>query len=116
LNLGIALECRQYDDARFGKLRPDCQQDLNAIQIRQTEVYEGNVRLQGAEGFDCFSAFAGHPCQRHVGLTIEDCADSLPKQRVVVDTQDSDVSSVSHIWSLMRMPNLELGLQRSIAA
>ena len=35
---------------------------------------------------------------------------------MVVDAKDSDAIGVSHVLFLMPMPNLELGLQRSIAA
>src|SRR5579863_7963369 len=40
LNFDVALERRQYDNAGVGKLRPDCDHDVDATKIRQTKVHE----------------------------------------------------------------------------
>src|SRR5215472_16918513 len=97
LHLHIALECRKDDDARVGKLRPDGYYHVEAADVRETEVHQGNVGSQRAKCFNPFSAVRGSPRQRHVGLRVDDRGDTLPNQCVVVDAQDSDAIGVHHI-------------------
>lgn len=50
------LERRQYDNAGVGKLRPDCDHDVDATETRQTKVHEGNVWRQLSIYFSGFRA------------------------------------------------------------
>jgi hypothetical protein len=93
-HIHITLECRKHDDAGVGRLRPDGGRQVEAAEIRETKVHQGNVGSQGAKGFNPFPAVRGGSSQRHVGLVVDDGADTLPDQRMVVDTQDSDTTCV----------------------
>ena len=59
LHIRIALECRKHYDARVWKLRPDRDHDVEAAEILETKVHQGNVGSKVAKGLNPFPAVRG---------------------------------------------------------
>src|SRR5262249_13634649 len=93
----VAFIRRQYRDACFRKLRPNCDHRVDAADIGEPEVHEGDIGVKVAKILDRFVSGDGLRYQLHVGLALEHTRKSLAKQGVVFYNQDSYPSRGCHV-------------------
>ena len=96
LNLYVSFERGQHDDARVRELRAYLNERVDAAHVREPQVHEGNVGAVLAEQLDSLAARCRLCHNRHVRLAVDDGGDTLPHQRVVVNTEDAYARLFTH--------------------
>ena len=96
LDLDVALEGREHDDASVGELGADGGERVDAAHVGQAQVHERHVGPLRPVLLD-----ASRPVRRlghelHVGLRVDQRADPLAQQRMVVHAQDSNTRCFGH--------------------
>ena len=77
-NLDIAFKGGKNNDASVGKLHPNIDHDLDAIQIRKLKIHQRYVRSQCSPGFNGFFARGSGPNHRHVRLVVDHGGNTFP--------------------------------------
>src|ERR1700733_10411183 len=102
LDFDIALEGRQYDDAGVGELRSDGYHNIDAAQIGESEVHQGDIRYRFPKLQNRLIAAGGGRHQEHVRLAVDNGGDPLPEEWMIVHTQDPDGPWFTHFQFLFR--------------
>ena len=94
LHFDIAFERGEDDDARRGKFAANGEHRVDAVQVRQAEIHEHDIRVGGPVLPDGFGSGGRLRDQLHIGLAVDDGGDALPQKRMVVDAEDADTALV----------------------
>ena len=110
LNLPIAFEGRENDDARFRIFRPDDDQRIDSTQVRESQIHQRHIRPVVAILLDRLGATGGLRDQYHVRLTMDDVGNPLPEQRMVVHAEDANRQDKSGYPFIPRTSNYHKGV------
>src|ERR1700756_1112209 len=104
LNLHVTLKSRQNNQTSFTEFRPYGDHCIDAAHVRKPEVHDSDIGLMFTETLNCFASAAGLRHHLHVRLAIDDCGNPLTYERMVVDTQNTDL--IGHNSALMSLGSL----------
>ena len=79
LNIDIAFERGEHDDAGVPELHSDRAQGVDASQIRESEVHQRDVGLVLAVSLNGFVAARRLGYQQHIRLTVDDGGNPFPQ-------------------------------------
>src|ERR1044072_3735405 len=96
LDLDVTFESRQHHDPCFGKLTPNCDQNVDATHVRQSQVQQSHVRHVLPELLSSLGTRRRFTDKRHVRLIVHECGDALTQQRMIVNTEDSNRWFITH--------------------
>ncbi len=91
---------RQQDDSDLKAVCLDLAGDLDAIDPGQVDIDQGDIRAQFLEHRQRFFTTGALADHLQIGLGVDDVADTLPEERVVVDNDDADLvhCALRHRW------------------
>ncbi len=104
-HLYISFKGGQHDDAGIRELGADGDHCIDAADVGQPEVHEGDVGLMLAETFYGLPSIGRFGHQEHVRFVLDDGCDSFPHERMVVDAEDSNWRGVAHLCSRFLSPD-----------
>jgi hypothetical protein len=96
LNLNVAFERCEHDDAGFRKFCADCNHRIDSAQVRESQVHERYVGAVVSMVLDRFGATAGLGYQHHIRLIVDYRRNPLPDKWMVIDTEDADLGWLGH--------------------
>src|ERR1044072_1305919 len=90
LNLAIAIQRRQHDDARTRKLTTDPDQRIYAVTARQSNIHERDVGHRSTKLQQRLDSISSLCNEKHVPLRTNDRAQTLAKHRMILNDQDAN--------------------------
>ena len=85
LDLHVALEGSQHDDAGVGKLRPDRDHDIDPAGVGKAQIHQSDIWPMLAKPLQGFARVGCFGYQRHIGLAVDNGGDPFAQQRMVVN-------------------------------
>jgi len=92
LNRAIAFKCRHHNDTGIRKLGLNSNHRVDSTHIRQPQVHQSDVRLQASKLLDCIASIRILSYQDHVRLVPDYNCQSFQQQRMIIDSQNADLS------------------------
>src|SRR5882757_1375426 len=89
LNLTIAVRGRQHDDTGSRELASNGDKDVGAVRAGKLQVHQGHVWLKPAKFSHSLHPIARRSYQLHIRLRCDNGRQTLPKNWMVFDAQDS---------------------------
>jgi len=90
LDLAVRIRRGEHDDARIRELAADRNERIGTARTRQTDIHERDIRPMFPElgdGFDGRLCVGNDP---HVRLRIDDHGQTLPKNGMIFDAQNTN--------------------------
>src|SRR5262249_55309005 len=99
---GEAIE-RGDEDRRGHRLGADGAHDVDPGAAGHLHVEEDEIGRERADRVDGGVAAVGGADDLDAALVCEQVGDALPRERLIVDDEDANQSSVGHVWKGRRM-------------
>jgi len=87
---------RVFDDACIRELVADSDHRVDAAQVREPGVHQGDVRAMLAEPLNGFRTVGCLRYQRHVRLAVDHGGDAFAEKRMIVHTEYSNFRFFAH--------------------
>src|SRR5262249_53261057 len=87
-----------HDDSGIRKLLPNGDQGLDAADVGKAQIHQNHIGPGFPVEPDGFPAARRLRRECHILLAVNDTADSLPHQRMVVHTHDTDFYRPAYGW------------------
>src|SRR5215471_1057288 len=101
-NFAITVRGCQHDDASLGKLPSNRYQCVGAIGTREPEIHQCNVWPMTSKFCDCLNCIGCLGDEKHVLFRTDDRAEACTKNRMVLNSQDTNLGGGAHRNSLFR--------------
>ncbi len=90
-NVAVVLGSRQYDDARGQCIEIDFLEDREAVFVGHAKIKQKDFRLEFGEKFNALGAILGFADNGDVLIGIEEFAEAIAKDRVVIGQEDTNL-------------------------
>src|SRR5262249_13825518 len=100
IDILIAVERRQNQDARVRKLRAQDRERLETVHLRHLQIHQGHVGTLLAEERDGFGARAGLADDLHIRETFQESGKAFSDGRMILGDQETDGRRASHVFLL----------------
>ena len=104
LNLNVAGEGGQNDNAGVGEFGADGDHGIDAAHVGQPQVHERDIRVVFAKALKRFAAVGCLGHQREVGLTPNNGGKALMQEWMIIHAENSDLIASVHLCGFSFRP------------
>src|SRR6266699_2106398 len=96
LDFHVTFERREYDNPGVGEFCSDGNHRVDTTLVRKSKVHECYVWVVLPELLDGFLRAGRLSYQHHIRLIVDDCGETFAQQRMIIHTENTDLSSFRH--------------------